>query len=234
MAKIESQGRGRAPSNGSAVMLEDAAASRARPEAATETERDEVLERLDGMERELADMRRRIATLHEAVELDPWLPLLGRRAFLARATKACTEFRRSASGNPGALLYVVVEDLEAVRRERGDSAVDAALGRLAVILGASLREGDAVGRLGRKEFAALLPRASVEVALAKGKDVEKRFKARPAGSLDDFVPARAATIAVSLDAAETVHDLVGVAANTMRGRVGKSANGEIGKGDDHG
>ncbi len=120
---------------------------------------------LERLERENAELRAEVERLKQLADHDPLTPTLNRRAFLAelkREMAYCRRYETTAS-----VLYLDLDGFKSVNDRFGHLAGDAALGRVAEILIANLRESDVVARLGGDEFAVLLRQADGEAARAK-------------------------------------------------------------------
>jgi len=89
------------------------------------------------------------------------------------------EFDRAlGTSSPGgvAVLAIDLDNLKDINDSYGHEAGDQALRSLASVLPTTLREGDLVARIGGDEFAAILPGASVEVALAIGERMRQALR----------------------------------------------------------
>lgn len=124
---------------------------------------------LDGLHNELARLREeleatraRIRQLEDAVDRDPLVPVLNRRAFERELYRTWSFSRRH--GAPASLIYLDVDGLKAVNDTYGHIAGDAVLRHVAKTLIACVRRVDKVGRLGGDEFGILLDRADLEQA----------------------------------------------------------------------
>jgi diguanylate cyclase (GGDEF)-like protein len=124
--------------------------------AATEIER---------LQQENAELRAEVERLRALADHDPLTPTLNRRAFMAELKREMAYCRRY--GSPAAVLYLDLDGFKSVNDRFGHLAGDAALGRVAEILLAHVRESDVVARLGGDEFAVLMRQADAEAARAK-------------------------------------------------------------------
>jgi diguanylate cyclase (GGDEF)-like protein len=88
--------------------------------------------------------------------------LANRRAFRRRLTDDLRRARRY--GSPVSLLLVDVDGLKRINDERGHSAGDRVIRRVADAITATLREADLGSRWGGDEFAILLPNTPVDAA----------------------------------------------------------------------
>ena len=99
------------------------------------------------------EIERALETTREAANHDPLTGLLNRRGWDARLD---TEERRARRyGSPAAVLVIDLDRLKAINDSLGHDAGDALLVRAADTLLATVRESDAVARVGGDEFAVL-------------------------------------------------------------------------------
>lgn len=99
---------------------------------------------------------------HEA-QHDALTGLVNRREFERRLQQALG--RVQEEGEPGALLYLDLDQFKQVNDTCGHAAGDALLVQLATILGEHIRERDTLARLGGDEFAILLDHCRLDNAL---------------------------------------------------------------------
>ncbi|MGZ3305335.1 MAG: GGDEF domain-containing protein, partial [Asticcacaulis sp.] len=95
--------------------------------------------------------------LREAQDMadnDVLTPTLNRRAFLREVGRAMADCKRY--GEEACLIFLDMDGFKAINDTYGHSAGDAALNHVADVLKSSVRQGDAVGRMGGDEFAILL------------------------------------------------------------------------------
>ncbi|MDP9087052.1 MAG: GGDEF domain-containing protein [Pseudomonadota bacterium] len=121
------------------------------------------------VERELADLRERVAQLEQRcadldrlAHCDTLVPLSNRRGFLRQLELTIARFQRY--GDPAAVLFIDLDGLKLLNDGFGHSAGDSALIRVAALLSGGVRQSDCVGRLGGDEFAVLLDRADAASA----------------------------------------------------------------------
>ncbi|MBW8880566.1 MAG: GGDEF domain-containing protein [Asticcacaulis sp.] len=101
---------------------------------------------------------------------DVLTPTLNRRAFLRDVQRAMADCKRY--GEEACLIYLDMDSFKAINDAYGHGAGDAALVYVAETLKASVREGDAVGRMGGDEFAVLLRRADLKSSRIKAMKLE--------------------------------------------------------------
>jgi diguanylate cyclase (GGDEF)-like protein len=131
--------------------------------------------------------RRELDRTSELVDRDPLSGLLNRRALsrFARAFDAEGDRRRRGS------LALVIFDLDHFKRindERGHSAGDACIRAFAEHLSAEMRRSDVLARYGGEEFLAVLPGASVTIAIALADRVRARLDREGVVAGDSKVP----------------------------------------------
>jgi diguanylate cyclase (GGDEF)-like protein len=95
--------------------------------------------------------------------------LLNRRGFAKRLERQMAQC--VATGKPGTLVYVDLDNFKAVNDRLGHPAGDAALKGLAVALRGAVRSGDLVARLGGDEFALWLVDTDVPASIERAKQI---------------------------------------------------------------
>lgn len=131
-----------------------------------------ALERL-GAER--AALAEKLAAAEALADRDPLVPVFNRRAFLRELHRTMSEVERYRT--PAAVLYIDLDGFKAVNDEYGHAAGDALLTQVGRLLLDSVRESDAVGRLGGDEFGVILNRAPTEEAQAKAASLSDKINA---------------------------------------------------------
>src|SRR4051794_16857518 len=122
--------------------------------------------------------------------------LADRRAYGKRLAGELARLTRY--GGELALVLFDLDDFEGVNDARGAAVADEVLRRVAAVLAASCRRGDAAFRLGGDEFALLLPQANAEGAERVAARVAARVRATALGvtmshgiaTVDDHDPTR--------------------------------------------
>jgi diguanylate cyclase (GGDEF)-like protein len=101
------------------------------------------------------DSASRFEEMRHLAEHDPLTRLYNRRAFNHRLRVEASRSRRY--GTPFALVVLDVDGFKGINDVHGHMAGDAALARVAELLGDLLRAADAAFRIGGDEFALILP-----------------------------------------------------------------------------
>ena len=148
------------------------------PSHSTETTRlleEQGLKRRDVSDAALAALARlaaerdalaeKLAVAEDLADRDTLTPTLNRRAFIRELHRTMSEVERYKT--PAAVLYVDLDGFKALNDSYGHAAGDAVLKHVGRLLVDSVRESDAVGRLGGDEFGVILNRANAEEARAK-------------------------------------------------------------------
>ncbi len=106
----------------------------------------------------------------DTADADVLTPTLNRRAFLREVRRAIADCRRY--GEEACLIYLDMDGFKSINDTYGHGAGDAALTHVAEMLNASVRQGDAVGRMGGDEFCVLLRRADLKSSRIKAMKLE--------------------------------------------------------------
>jgi len=120
-----------------------------------------------------AELKQQTEALHAALaqaDSDVLTPALNRRAFVREVQRAMADCRRY--GEDASLIYIDMDSFKSINDTWGHGAGDAALVYVAETLITSVREGDAVGRMGGDEFAVLLRRADQHASRLKALKLE--------------------------------------------------------------
>lgn len=120
---------------------------------------------------DLAAMTMDELELRQLVAVDALTGVLSRRAFRDEAARAMSQARRGP--RPLGMVAIDIDHFKSVNDTYGHAAGDTVLAGVAAACRDNLRAGDAVGRLGGEEFAALLPGAGRTEAL----DVAEKLRA---------------------------------------------------------
>ena len=91
------------------------------------------------------------------------MPVANRRSFVRELSRMLSYAQRY--GGEISVLYFDVNDMKSINDTYGHAAGDAAIGHVANLLAASIRESDVVGRLGGDEFGIILANAPESEAI---------------------------------------------------------------------
>jgi diguanylate cyclase (GGDEF)-like protein len=125
------------------------------------------------------------ASLELQAQTDPLTGLWNHRAFHELLRRELV--RASAERGSVALVMLDLDDFKRVNDVFGHAAGDQVLAEVADHLRASVRQADAVCRIGGEEFAVVLPSGNIEVALALAERVAERIgtaELGPVGSMN--------------------------------------------------
>ncbi|WP_425394784.1 sensor domain-containing diguanylate cyclase [Burkholderia arboris] len=112
------------------------------------------------------------AELHRMATTDHLTQLSNRHAFMRQSEAALYDMR--ATGLPAAVLMLDLDHFKALNDRWGHPLGDRALRHFARLLLAETAPGCVVGRVGGEEFAIVLPRSDLEMALAFARRVQQR------------------------------------------------------------
>jgi diguanylate cyclase (GGDEF)-like protein len=110
----------------------------------------------------VSEHHRREQHLRHLADHDPLTGLVNRRGFGRELRRHVSRLARY--GAKGALLMVDLDNFKAYNDAHGHAGGDALLQLVAGSLGARLRAGDVLGRIGGDEFSVLLPEATPDQA----------------------------------------------------------------------
>ena len=117
------------------------------------------------------------AQLRERATRDALTGLWNRGYFLQQAERQLRDARETRHG--AALLMVDADHFKRVNDQHGHSAGDAVLVGLARRMEGSLRDTDLLGRLGGEEFAVVLPRVTLAMALQGAERLRQAVESSP-------------------------------------------------------
>ena len=125
----------------------------------------------------LAETRGRLSELELASGSDPLTELPDRRQFLRQLGRVVGQTERH--GTPAALLVIDLKGLEAINRDHGRLAGDAALGHAARLIRGLIRASDLLARTGGSAFALLLDHLDPDSAVETGERIARCLAADP-------------------------------------------------------
>lgn len=115
------------------------------------------------LSREVEQRQRLESELRALVDKDELTGVANRRRFIAQSERALVTARKQAASL--ALLFIEIDHFQQLNDTYGYAQGDEVLRALVEVCQTLLREDDLLGRLGREEFALLLPRAMPREAL---------------------------------------------------------------------
>jgi len=134
---------------------------------------DAALEALERLAAERDALAEKLAVAEDLADRDTLTPTYNRRAFIRELHRTMSEVERYKT--PAAVLYVDLDGFKALNDSYGHAAGDAVLKHVGRLLVDSVRESDAVGRLGGDEFGVILNRAAAEEARAKAQTLSDQL-----------------------------------------------------------
>jgi len=152
-----------------------------------------------------------LARLDRAVSHDHLTGVLARGAFLSHAGRLL--HRLVGEGQGVTVLMLDIDHFKLVNDRHGHASGDAVLAGFAALATSALRPDDLVGRLGGEEFAAVLPRVSLDDAM----QVADRLRARVAEEAFDLPGGATLNVTVSIGLVR-VDDAAGMSIETLLAR----------------
>jgi len=134
---------------------------------------DAALAALGRLAAERDGLAEKLAIAEDLADRDTLTPTLNRRAFIRELHRTMSEVERYKT--PAAVLYVDLDGFKALNDSYGHAAGDAVLKHVGRLLVDSVRESDAVGRLGGDEFGIILNRAAPDEARAKAQTLNAQL-----------------------------------------------------------
>lgn len=136
-----------------------------------------LMSEVQSLRSELKAAREQMSELERLADHDPLLDIYNRRAFVRELDRALAMIDRYSMR--ATLIFVDLNDLKKLNDGAGHGAGDAALAHVASVLSSSVRQTDAVGRLGGDEFGVLLTQADQHTAEVKAAQLTKGVAATP-------------------------------------------------------
>jgi diguanylate cyclase (GGDEF)-like protein len=134
---------------------------------------DAALAALERLAAERDEFAEKLKAAEALADRDQLTPTFNRRAFLRELHRTMSEVERYKT--PAAVLYVDLDGFKSLNDSYGHAAGDAVLRHVGRLLSESVRESDAVGRLGGDEFGVILNRAPADEAAAKAKSLDEKI-----------------------------------------------------------
>lgn len=129
-----------------------------------------LIEERESLRQQVHDLHMQLHNAQDQADNDVLTPTLNRRAFLREVQRAMADCKRY--GEEACLVYLDMDSFKSINDAYGHAAGDRALIYVAETLKASVREGDAVARIGGDEFAVLLRRADLKSSRIKAMKLE--------------------------------------------------------------
>ena len=129
-----------------------------------------LMEERESLREQIHTLAAQLYSAQDQADNDVLTPTLNRRAFLREVQRAMADCKRY--GEEACLIYLDMDSFKSINDAYGHAAGDRALIYVADTLKASVREGDAVGRIGGDEFAILLRRADLKSSRIKAMKLE--------------------------------------------------------------
>jgi diguanylate cyclase (GGDEF)-like protein len=134
---------------------------------------DAALDALVRLAAERDALAEKLAIAEDLADRDTLTPTYNRRAFIRELHRTMSKVERYKT--PAAVLYVDLDGFKALNDCYGHAAGDAVLKHVGRLLLESVRESDAVGRLGGDEFGVILNRANADEARAKAQTLSTQL-----------------------------------------------------------
>lgn len=136
-----------------------------------------IMNEFDHQRVELDHLKGQVAYLEELADGHSFLPVRNRRALSSELARIMNLAQRSDL--TVTFLYILVKNLEEIRRTKGRRAVEAVLIQVSKLIKDSLRASDSVGYLDGNDFGVILPLAGGGDALGKANAIAATIKNSP-------------------------------------------------------
>ncbi|MEZ5891616.1 MAG: GGDEF domain-containing protein [Parvularculaceae bacterium] len=173
-----------------------------------------LMKEVQNLRAELADTKKRMGELELLADRDPLIGIiLNRRAFVRELDRALAMIDRY--GMKASLVFVDLNDLKKINDGMGHGAGDAALVHIAETIAASIRNTDAVGRLGGDEFGVLLTQADQQTAEMKAAQLSNAVSSRQVAWKDNAFTAHVSCGVVEIHKGATADEAMERADSAM-------------------
>ena len=162
----------------------------------------------------MAELRTRLEEMERLSEKDALTGLPNRPAFMRAIDRVVSQANRH--GTPGALLYLDIDDLEAVNARHGQVAGDAALIHVAKLIGDLIRGTDFAARVGGDEFAVVLDHLDADSAIETSERIGRCIEENPLDLGGGTLPLKATVGVATILRGDTVEDVCRRGELTMR------------------
>lgn len=162
----------------------------------------------------MTDMRTRLEEMERASERDPLTGLPNRPSFMRALDRVVSNANRH--GTPGALLYLDVDELEAINARHGQIAGDAALIHVAKLLQDLVRTTDFAARVGGDEFGIILDHLDQESAIETAERIGRCLADNPLDLGGGSLAVRASIGVATILRGDTVEEVSRRGEITMR------------------
>jgi len=132
---------------------------------------------VEAAEARVRELESRLRDIGELASSDPLTGALNRRGFEELYGRVLEQAEREAW--PVAVAVVDLDEFRKLNATHGHAGGDAALCHVVQVLRDGLRKEDAIARYGGEEFVLLMPRASLEEALALVQRMQRELAGRP-------------------------------------------------------
>ncbi len=172
-----------------------------------------LMEEVQSLRDELTRTRERLGDLEKLADRDPLLDIYNRRAFVRELDRTLAMIERY--GMRASLVFVDLNDLKKINDTKGHGAGDAALGHIADMIAANVRQTDVLGRLGGDEFGLLLTQTDQATAELKAEQLARIISEQPVLWKGDPFTAQISCGVVEIAKGQTVDEAMERADNAM-------------------
>lgn len=133
--------------------------------------------RMKDLEREVNNLRERIAIAHSEAIKDPLTGIFNRQAYNERLSQEYARWKRYQA--PLTLVIWDIDNFKHINDTYGHQAGDVVLRHVAKLISSALRETDFVARYGGEEFVALMPETMIDRALEPAEKIRALVSNQP-------------------------------------------------------